>query len=186
MEDGKIIELYWSRSSDAIPASEEKYGPWCRNLSLGIVGNWQDAEECVNDTWLRAWHAMPPHRPQRLGLFLGKITRNLSLDKLKGRKREKRGGGVGEVALEELEEVLSGGINPQDALEDRAVVEALNRWLGQLPREKQTAFLLRYWQMAGIAEIAGRLRCSEGKVTSMLHRLRQNLRTYLEKEGIPV
>lgn len=186
LEDKTIIDLYWARNRDAIVESENKYGSWCRTLSVRILGSLEDAEECVNDTWLRAWNAMPPNRPARLSLFLGKITRNLSLDRLKSRSREKRGGGTGEVALEELQEMLSGGQSPQEVLEDREIIQSLNRWLRSLTQEKRAVFLLRYWQMESVMAIARRLGVSESKITSQLHRLRKNLRIYLEKEGIPL
>lgn len=106
MEDQELIALYWNREESALTETEEKYGPYCYAIAWNLLGDQQDSEECVSDTWLRAWQSIPPQRPLRLSLFLGKITRNLSLDRLRKRRAEKRGNGQGEVLLEELAECL--------------------------------------------------------------------------------
>lgn len=99
MEDLEIINLYWQRSESAIAETAKKYTPYCQAIALNILGSAQDAEECVSDTWLGAWNAMPPHRPAMLNLFLGKITRSLSLDRWRAGRAAKRGGGETALAL---------------------------------------------------------------------------------------
>ena len=101
MEDTEIVELYWARNERAIEESDTKYGPLCRSIALRVLESAEDGEECVSDTWLRAWNAMPPRRPARLGAFLGKITRNLALDRWAERRALKRGGGAAEECLAE-------------------------------------------------------------------------------------
>lgn len=108
MEDSRIVELYWKRDADAIPATSEKYGGYCASIAQNILGNEEDAEECVNDTWLGAWNSMPPHRPSVLQAFLGKITRNLSFNRHRRDRAEKRGGGELPLVLDELGECVSG------------------------------------------------------------------------------
>ena len=94
MEDQEIIRLYWDRDEAAIGATDEKYGAYCTAIALNILHRREDAEECVSDTYLRAWNAMPPQRPGRLSVFLGKITRNLSFSRYRVLYARKRGGGV--------------------------------------------------------------------------------------------
>ena len=119
MEDQQIIELYWARSEQAIRESETKYGAFCLSIARNILAQEQDAEECVNDTWLRAWNAMPPQRPGILSAFFGKLTRNLSLDRWRYNRAAKRGGPQVETALEELGEGLPAPGRPEDHLEER-------------------------------------------------------------------
>jgi len=107
MDDEKIVQLYWDRDERAIPATAEKYGNYCNAIAENILANREDAEECVNDTYLRAWNSMPPHRPGILSAFLGKITRNLALNRLRQNGAEKRGGGAVNAVLEEIGEFLS-------------------------------------------------------------------------------
>lgn len=186
MEDTAIIDLYWARSQQAISASEEKYGAYCHTIARRILDREEDAEECVNDTYLRAWEAIPPARPGAFRIWLGQITRNLSLDRWKSLRAEKRGGGA-ELLLGELEDCLpaSGG-GPERELEDQELAELLNVFLRGLSREGRAMFLRRYWYGESVAEVALALGCGEGKVKSSLFRSRKALREYLEKEGIAV
>ena len=119
MEDSKIVQLYWSRDEKAIDATADKYGRYCASIARNILGNREDAEECVNDTYLHAWNAMPPHRPGILSTFLGKITRNLSFNRYRYNTADKRGGGETAVVLEELLDIVSDGENPEQAMEYR-------------------------------------------------------------------
>ena len=185
MEDGRIIELYWARDQQAIQETAGKYGRLLERIARNILGV-QDAEECVNDTYLRAWNAIPPERPAAFRNWLGRITRNLSLDRWKRLRAEKRGGGA-EVLLGELEEcVPAGDGGPERALEDRELAEALDVFLRGLSREGRSMFLRRYWYGESLAEIGAALGCGEGKVKSSLFRSRKALRAYLEEEGIAV
>lgn len=186
MEDEKIVDLYWQRSQQAIDESNTKYGSYCYAIAYRILSAREDAEECVNDTWLRAWDAMPPHRPSRLDTFLGKLTRNLSLDRWKWLHAQKRGLGQAELALGELENCLAAPSSPEDSLDARSLTESLNRFLESLPQDKRILFLQRYWYLCPISDIAVRFGMRENTVSSTLFRLRQQLRLQLEKEGFIV
>ena len=183
MEDGQIIDLYWNRDQRAIRETEGKYGKLLSGIAWNLLHSREDTEECVNDTYLRAWEAIPPSRPGAFRTWLGQITRNLSLDRWKSRRAEKRGGGA-EVLLGELEDCVPVSRGPEQTLEDQALAELLNAFLRGLSREGRAIFLRRYWYGQGVAEIAKALGCGEGKVKSSLFRSRRALRDYLEGEGV--
>lgn len=183
MEDSAIVTLYWQRSKQAIAESDTKYGPYCGHIAYGLLQNSEDAQECVSDTWLAAWNAMPPHRPAVLRLFLGKLTRRLSLQRLRRQGRLKRGGGEAALALEELGDCVPLGGDAQQALEGRELTRLLNRFLSGLPAAQRQVFLARYWYGAAVKDIARQFGYSESKVKSMLYRTREKLRLTLEKEG---
>lgn len=180
MEDGQIIALYWQRNESAIQESQNKYGDYCSSIAYNVLHAREDAEECVNDTWLRAWNAMPPERPGRLAVFLGRITRNLAIDRYRRDRTQKNGGGQIELCLEELGEC----IGENRPIEDRlALREAVNRFLQGLPEKSRRVFLLRYWYVMPVAEIARRSGLSEGAVKMSLLRVREKMKTELEQEG---
>ena len=183
MDDHAIIELYWARDEAAIPASDRKYGRLCRSLSRDILQNREDAEECVNDTWRRAWDTMPPQRPVSLGSYLARITRNLSIDRWRAQRAEKRGGGMEEL-LEELEDCLPSAPSAEAVSQSRETVRALDRWLAALAPEDRRAFLRRYWYGQRVDQVARQAGCSPNSMSKRLSRLRQELRTALEQEGI--
>lgn len=184
MEDHTIVMLFWDRSEKAVEAAADRYGGYCYKIALSLLGDPEDAMECVNDTWLRAWNAIPPARPQHLAVYLGKITRNLCLNRIKHRSTQRCGGGMGQVLLSELEDCLPTGENVETALADAELKGALEGWLREQPMEKRGIFLRRYFLSRSVGEIAREYGISESKVTSILHRLRKSLRDYLEKEGI--
>ena len=184
MDDRQIIELYNERSETAISETADKYGKYCYYIAYHILYNEQDSEECVNDTYLRAWGAIPPHCPNNLSAFLGKITRNLALNRYRYYTREKRGLGQTSIVLDELQECVPDSISTEQAVEEKQLVEALNRFLHELPIEKRMMFLRRYWYMSSIQEIAQDYEISEGKVKMSLLRIRNKLKQTLEKEGI--
>ena len=184
MEDRGIIDLYWARQEQALVETEAKYGSYCRTIAYHILRDRQDSEECVNDTWLRAWNAIPPQRPAILSSFLGTITRNLSLDRYKLAHRAKRGGGRLTVALEELEDCLSGDLDVEQMAAEAELSRAIDRFLRNLPEKECCVFLRRYWYVDSTLEIAHRYHMAEGTVKSMLHRTRKKLRAYLEQEGV--
>lgn len=183
MEDEQIVQLYWERSDRAIPETEEKYGAYCGSIARNILQSPEDAEECVNDTWLGAWNAMPPHRPGILSSFLGKLTRRIAIDRLRSRLRRKRGGDTVMVALDELAECVSDGRDLQTELEHRELAQAIDRFLDTLPDRERRVFLRRYWYLDDIAAIASRFGFTQSKVKSMLHRTRNKLRSHLQGEG---
>lgn len=178
MEDREIIELYFARSERAIRETDEKYGRRVRSLAEGILKNRPDAEECVSDTWLKAWNTIPPTRPGTLGAYLYRIARNLSLDRLRRNKALKRGEGM--RVLAELDEVASRV--PEDA--EGEISAAIQRFLEKQSKENRRMFLLRYWRMDTVAEIAGETGRKEASVRMALSRMRKGLRLELEKEGI--
>lgn len=183
MEDSMIVELYWQRREQAIRETQKKYGSYCFCISHNILPLPEDAHECVNDTYLAAWNAMPPNRPGILSAFLGKITRRLSIDRWRRLSAAKRSGGTVTVALEELGECVSGGVDPAAAYERKELAGAVERFLDGLSFSEKKVFLLRYFELAPIQQIAKQCAMSESKAKSMLHRLRGRLRTHLEKEG---
>lgn len=150
MEDKKIVDLYWLRSESAISETKTKYGKYCYTIAHNILYNIEDSEECVNDTYLRAWNSIPPHRPSMLKAFLGKITRNLALSRYKSLSAEKRNSGQVPVVLEELQDCIPGTDNTEQIIDDLALVEILNRFLGTLSPEQRKIFMRRYWYLCPI------------------------------------
>ncbi len=187
MEDSHIVALYWDRDERAIVESEAKYGHYCLQISMNILENRQDAEECVNDTYLRAWEAMPPQKPTRLGAFLGKITRNLSLDRYRANHAAKRSESLFLVSLEELGTCMAGAgqtPTPIEEVEAEQVGLCISRFLRKQRIEVREVFICRYFYSEPISAIARRFGLTESKVKSMLHRTRERLRKYLENEGV--
>lgn len=183
MEDEKIIQLYWNRDENAIPVTAEKYGSYCTGIARHILGNYEDAEECVNDTYLNAWNAIPPHRPQILSAFLGKITRNLSFNRWKHNHAGKRGGHILPQVIDELGECVAGKDSVESELERKEFVMALNNYLATLSSHKRSIFIRRYWYTDSISDIACRFSMTEGSVSMLLSRLRKDLHNYLIKRG---
>lgn len=183
MDDQQIIALYWARSEQAITETTAKYGGYCLEIAFRVLSAWEEAEECVNDTWLRAWNAMPPHRPACLHTFLGKITRNLALDRWKHANAQKRRSGQPALALAELETCIPSPETVEGTLDAQALTESLNRFLAGLPRKKRILFIQRYWYLCSVKDIAARFGMREGTVASTLSRLRRQLRIHLEREG---
>ena len=184
MEDRQIVALYNERSEAALSETAKKYGRYCRTVAYNILNNEEDSEECVNDTWLRAWDSIPPQCPERLSAFLGKITRNLALNRYKHNTREKRGGGQTMLVLEELAECVPGADSTEQTVNEALLTEVLNGFLGSLPVEKRKIFMRRYWYLSSVKEIATDFGLSESNVKMTLLRLREKLRQVLEKEGI--
>lgn len=183
MDDDKIVQLYWDRKEQAIAESSKKYGAYCSTIAHNILFNRADAEECVNDTWLHAWLAMPPHKPSVLSTFLGKITRNLSFDLYKKNHRKKRGGTNIDLVLDELAECVSGSDDPEKHWQEKELKEEINQFLSSLPEEKRYMFILRYWYADSISDIAGRFQISENHVSVTLNRIRKKLRLHLVERG---
>ena len=186
MEDSEIVDLYWERSENAIAETSKKYSKYCHYISFNILQNNEDAEECVDDTYIRAWKSMPTQRPARLSTFLGRITRNLSINKYKGYTAEKRGAGQTSLVLSELEDCVPSSENVDQAMDEAALADAVNRFLASLSRKKRIVFMRRYWYLSPVKEIAGEYGINENTVKSMLFRVRNELRLFLEKEGITV
>lgn len=186
MEDERIIDLYWARSQQAVAESEAKYGAYCRAVARNILARAEDAEECVNDTWLRAWNAMPPQRPKVLQAFFGALTRNLSLDRWRRDRAEKRGGGAVELALEELEDCLAARDGVEQAVQAEDTARLISDFLRRQTKQDRVLFVRRYWYLDDIRTLCRRFGMGESQVKSRLHRMRKKLKQELEKEGVAV
>ncbi len=181
MEDSAIVQLYWDRDERAISITADKYGAYCHTVAANILQSAEDAEECVNDTWLRAWNAIPPQRPRNLPVFLGTITRNLALNRCRGQQAQKRSGQLGEI-LQELSQCTA--LSPEHILDQKMTVESINDFLSRLPIRKRSIFVCRYWFGDSIETIAANFCMTPAAVTMLLKRLREKLRTYLEERGV--
>lgn len=183
MENSEIIELYWTRQERAIAETQRKYGAYCYAIANNLLGDPQDAEECVNDAYLRVWNSIPPTRPNDLRLFLARITRNLSIDRLRARKAAKRDATV--VSFDELENTLYRG---EDVFSEQQSVEALqaaiDRYLRRLSERDRNVFIRRYWFCEDIPTIARKYGLGENLVSKILSRARIGLRQSLKKEGL--
>lgn len=183
MDDARIVQLYWDRSEQAIPATAAKYGSYCASIAKNILGSNEDAEECVNDTYMSAWNAMPPHRPNILSTFLGKITRNLSIKRYRHNTAGKRGGGELPMVLDELSDLVSGKDDVEQEISRKELVSAIDAFLDTLSPEKRSIFICRYWYTDSISEIAERHGMNAGAVSMTLNRLRFKLHHYLSERG---
>ena len=184
MEDREIVELFWRRDENAIFQAEAKYGRYCGSIAAGILRDRGDTDECLNDTWMNAWNSMPPHRPQILSAFLGKITRFLALKKLREKNSLKRGGGEVALAFEELAETIPDGRDFRDELQAKELAEKLNEFLAGIGVTERRIFIRRYWYLEPISAISESLGFSRSKVKTDLWRTRAKLRTHLIKEGV--
>ncbi len=183
MEDQSIVDLYWRRDPESIRRTDEKYGNYCRTIVRNILPDGRDQEECINDTWMKAWNAMPDQRPSLLAPFLGKIARNLAFNRWRAGHAEKRGGGELPLILEELAECVS----PDDTsrtVETAELEESVNRFLRALPERDCNVFLRRFWFAEPAADIARRYGMKEATVRTSLFRSRAKLRNFLEKEDL--
>ncbi len=183
MEDQKIIELYFLRDEKAIEVTNEKYGAYCTVVANNILADLRDSEECVSDTWLRAWNSMPPQRPSYLRLFLGKITRNLALDVVKRQGRKKRGSGEYELVLDELQDVANTGYQVEHEIERKELQKSINEFLRTIPERDCNVFLRRYFYFESTKQIADLYAIRESNVLGILSRTRQKLRMHLVQEG---
>jgi len=182
MEDHKIVDLYWARDENAIRESDIKYGRMLQMLSYSLLSSREDAEECVSDTYLAAWGAMPPARPTYLGAFLSKITRRISIDRWRALHRQKRGGM--DAAIEELIDCIPDRSTPQSEYDSRCLSEAINGFLVAQSAERRAIFVRRYFCSQSTAEIARALGIGESKVKVTLHRMREKLRKELEAKDL--
>ena len=183
MDDRAIVELYHRRNEQAITESDKKYGALCRSIALRLLGLREDAEECVNDTYHAAWNRMPPDRPQTLGAFLGRITRNLSISRWRREHARKRYDGM-EVLLSELEDCIPAPGTVEDKLERRQLAQAISAWLDGLEGGDRWIFIRRYWYGDPVKELAAERGEGANALSQRLLRLRKGLRAFLESEGV--
>lgn len=185
MEDSGIIELFWTRNEEAIRETSAKYGKLCFHIAHNILESREDCEECVNDTYLGVWNAIPVQRPNRFSVFISRITRNLALKKCAYNTAAKRNAAAA-TPLEELEDCVSGRDFVENEAENRRIERVINAFLDKLEPEKRDIFLCRYWYFEPIDSICARTGFSQSKVKSMLFHTRKKLRAYLEREGVEV
>ena len=183
MEDNQIVELYFQRNADAIKETDSKYGSYCFAIADNILHNREDSEECVNDTWLSAWNAMPPQRPNMLRMFLAKITRNLSFNRFNVRSAEKRGGGEIHLVLDELAECIANESDTENEYLAKELEQCIKLFVRGLPEREGNVFVRRYFFTESVSTIAKRYSMTDNNVMVSLSRTRKKLKAHLEKEG---
>ncbi len=184
MDDRQIIDLYWERSEAAISETEKKYGKYCHYIAFNILSNSEDAEEVVNDTYLKLWNSIPPKKPDPLKPYAGTVCRNTALKRYTEQNAQKRGGAAS--VIEELNECVPDGFSQNDIGESIALRDALNRFVRSLPERTQKIFIGRYFYASPIADIARSHSKSESYVTVLLLRTRKKLKQFLQKEGLDI
>ena len=183
MTDEQIIALFWERCETAITETDNKYGRYFHYVAFGILDSDEDAQEIVNDTYWKAWGIIPPQRPNHLKAFLGRITRQLSINRLEYNTAQKRGASQYYIALEELNTSIPEADNGADTEDILALRDCLNTFLHSLPTQARRIFIRRYWHLHSVAQIAKEFAFSESKVKSMLMRTREKLKEHLIYEG---
>ncbi|MBR6879617.1 MAG: sigma-70 family RNA polymerase sigma factor [Clostridiales bacterium] len=184
MEDALIVDLYWDRDERAISETQIKYERYLTKIAMNVLSDREDSLEAVNDTYLHAWNSMPPHRPEILSTFLGKITRRVSIDSLRKKTAVKRGGSEYEVSLQELSE---NGIEPGTMQENESEYQDMGRYISEylrtLPEDMRNVFISRYFHFDPLKDICKNFGFSESKVKSILFRVRNGLKDHLKKAG---
>lgn len=183
MEDLQIIDLYWKRDEAAITETEKKYGTFCHKIAENILSADEDAKECVNDTYYQAWNAIPPQCPENLRAWLGKVVRNIAINRWNSSHTKKRYAGM-TALLSELEECLPAARTVEREIEEKEVSLCINTWLRSLDRDDRILFVRRYWNGDSLGELAEEWQIQPARLAQRMYRLRQKLRAALEKEGI--
>ena len=183
MEDKQIVDLYWARSEKAITETDKKYGRYCHYIAYQILSDNEDAEEIVNDTYLKTWNTVPPNRPDPLKGYVGMISNQLALDRYDHQTAKKRGGGQMTLVLGELADCIPDGDSGQDIGASVALRDALRRFLGTLSHKTRNIFVRRYWYVTPISEIAKEFGMKESAVAMLMLRTRTKLKEFLEEEG---
>lgn len=186
MQDHAIVELFFQRNEAAISESQTKYGGYCYQIAHNILSVHEDSEECVSDTWMNAWNAMPPQRPKYLRLFFARITRNLAFDRYRMSRAKKRGGGVMDTVLWELSQCIPAEGDAATEAEYHALLEVITKYLAGLPERDRKIFLRRYFYTEPIERIAKSCHLTANNVSVILSRIRAGLRVQLTKEGFLV
>lgn len=183
MEDSRIIELFWKRSEQGITELSNKYGSMCEAMAVNVIGNHEDAVECVNDAYMAVWKSIPPTKPESLVAFVLKIVRNISINRVEYNKAEKRKGNYQEC-LDEIEEFVSNKTSPEDAFLAEELKGIIDEFVGKLNKGNRYLFVRRYYYMDSYSEIAEKSGMKEGAIRTRLTRLRDKLKKYLEKRGV--
>ena len=184
MTDRQIVELYLQRDEDALTISADLFSGYCKTVAMHFLRSAEDAEEVLNDTWLAAWNSIPPQEPENLRTYLGKLTRNISLKRLREGNAQKRGASEVPVVLEEIQEWLASSRTVEQEISERMLTEAINAFLQKIPETECSIFVRRYWYFQSVSEIAAVYGFSESKVKSMLYRIRKKLYAELKKENL--
>lgn len=184
MNDDEIIQLYFDRNQNAIAETSEKYGAYCKKISYNILYNEQDTEECVSDSYVSLWQTIPPKKPNCLRTYLGKIVRNISINRYEKDHAQKRGLGETEIILSELEDCISSTSSMEKEFDCKELTKAINNFLSTLKKEKRIVFVRRYWYMSSVSEVAELCGISQSKAKSILFRVRKELYEYLQKEEL--
>lgn len=182
MEDLQIIELYFKRDEAAITETASKYGAFCHGIAFNVLSNHADAEECVNDTYLQAWNSIPPLRPDKFGSWLGRVIRNIAINLWNKNHRQKRYAGIEQV-LNELEECIPGPQTVEHIMEEKELAKAIDMWLTSLPQDDRVLFMRRYWYGESVKQLAKKCGVTPGKLAKRMFKLRQSLKSTLEREG---
>lgn len=185
MEDARIIDLFYERSEQAVSELDRKYGAAVRKTAANILRDREDAEECVNDTYLGVWNSVPPHRPEPLESYVCRIARNIAVSRLRANTAARRSGGV-ELVLDELAECVPASVDLEGELEARELLAAIERFLSTLSYDDRFLFVRRYWYADSVKEIAAAVHSRENRVAVRLFRLREKLQKFLMKEGLLV
>ncbi len=185
MDDNAIIEMFFARSENAISALSAKYGGMCRSISENILKNKEDAEECVNDTYLRVWQSIPPTRPKCLSAYIGKIARNKALSKYRKNTALFRNSRF-DASLDELADCISSVGTVEEEFDAARTAEMINLFLGTLDSESRVIFLMRYWAGYSVKAIAKSFDAAPNTVTVRISRIKEKLRKYLQKEGTEI
>ncbi len=184
MDDKDIITLYFRRDERALSETSNKYGKYCKTISYNILKDRESVEECVNDAYLCLWDRIPPAVPTDLSAYLGRIVRNISLNRYSHDKAEKRGGKEVVLTLDELTDCIADVADVEDTVASEEIMRAIDKFLRSQPKEKRIIFVRRYWYLASIKDIAKAYGMTSSKVASLLFRMRNDLKSYLTEEGI--
>lgn len=182
MEDILIINLFWERSEKAIKEVQKKYGKYCSTIAYNILNSFEDAEECTNDAYFKVWNTVPPNRPNKLKAYIGKITRNLALDRYDKNKAKKRCNGKAEIVFDEFKECIPD--KKEDLLSELELKQNIEKFLITLEPRTRNIFLQRYWYFYTIKDIARINNATESNIKMILLRTRNHMRLFLEREGI--
>jgi len=186
INDQQILDLFWNREEEALDITMQKYGRVLYKIARNILHDGQDAEECVNDTLMQAWKAIPPKQPEFFGAYLSKITRNFSLQRWRKAGAAKRGGGQGNLILDELRETIPHPDSAEKSFEYTQTLRSINMYLDKMDADSRIVFVRRYFFGDSVQDICARFGAGQSKIKSMLHRARQKLRIHLEQEGIVI
>ena len=183
MDDKQIIELYFERNEQAIKETQDKYGAFCHRIAMNILGIHEDAEECVNDTYYSVWKQIPPTVPEVFKVYLGRITRNLSISRFRAMRAKKRYSSM-EVMLSELNDCVPSSSNVEQTIEVMQLSDYISEWLDSLPEEDCALFVRRYWFGNEVQELAKKCGITAAKMAQRMLRLRKSLKAALEQKGV--